>query len=172
LQQPDAIVFSLPLPCDKWYTTDRTRRLYVKALKERLDRTESLLKAAGLLDEENLAPPEASSDDDVSLDDDGIETESEDDLSSMLPRNSTAHRVRLSKSGAPRDNSQQSELTPPDKLSGTGDSQHVSLIRGDNKADTLYYGMSLFKCPSLGSFKILTPFRTFFLLVHFIQRRD
>ncbi|RLM01864.1 hypothetical protein CFD26_109143, partial [Aspergillus turcosus] len=117
-------------------------RLYVKALKERLDRTESLLKAAGLLDEDNLSPPETSSDDDVSLEEDGIEAESEDDLSSTLPHNSTEHKIRMSKSGAPRDNSQQSELKPSDKLSGTEDSQHVSIIRGDNKADSLYFGRS------------------------------
>lgn len=152
MQQPDAMVFSLPLLYDKWYTTDISRRLYVKALKERLDRTESLLKAAGLLDEDNLSPPETSSDDDVSLEEDGIEAESEDDLSSTLPHNSTEHKIRMSKSGAPRDNSQQSELKPSDKLSGTGDSQHVSIIRGDNKADSLYFGMLFIEYLSLWHF--------------------
>jgi hypothetical protein len=105
---------------------------------------ESLLKAAGLLDEENLTPPETSSDDDVSLEDDGFEAESDDDLSSMLPHNLGEHNIRMSKS-----TNQQSELEPSSKLSGTGDSQHVSLIRWDNKADSLYYGMSLIKYLSL-----------------------
>ncbi|KAF7159377.1 hypothetical protein CNMCM5623_004691 [Aspergillus felis] len=129
------------IPCEltsgKEKQERRQRRLYVKALKERLDRMESLLKAAGLLDEENLTPPETSSDDDMSLEDDGFEAESDDDLSSALPLNLSEHNIRMSKSA-----NQQSELEPSSKLSGTGDSQHVSIIRWDNKADSLYYGRS------------------------------
>lgn len=132
---------------DKWYTADRSRRLYVKALKERLDRVESLLKAAGLVDEENLTSPETSSDDDVSLGDNGMEVESDDDLSSSLPHNLSEHKVRTSKSA-----NQQSRLESSSKLSGTGDSQHVSIIRLDNKADSLYYGMPFIKKLSLSHF--------------------
>ncbi|EAW18151.1 transcription factor domain-containing protein [Aspergillus fischeri NRRL 181] len=110
---------------------------YKKALKERLDRVESLLKAAGLVDEENLTPPETSSDDGVSLEEDKMEAESDDELSSPLPHNSSEHKVRLFKSA-----NQQSGLESSSKLSGTGDSQHVSIIRWDNKADSIYYGRS------------------------------
>ncbi|GFF62404.1 hypothetical protein IFM62136_05339 [Aspergillus lentulus] len=129
------------IPCElasrKEKQERRKRRLYVKALKERLDRVESLLKAAGLVDEENLTSPETSSDDDVSLGDNGMEVESDDDLSSSLPHNLSEHKVRTSKSA-----NQQSRLESSSKLSGTGDSQHVSIIRLDNKADSLYYGRS------------------------------
>ncbi|KAK9595800.1 transcription factor domain-containing protein [Aspergillus fumigatus Af293] len=129
------------IPCEltsRKEKQERTkRRLYVKALKERLYRVESLLKAAGLVNEENLSSPEASSDDDVSLEEDGVEAESEDEFSTPLPHNSSVHKVRMSKSA-----DQQSGLESPSRLSGTEDSQHVSLIRWDNKADSLYYGRS------------------------------
>jgi hypothetical protein len=133
------MTFSYPL-YDKWHMADRSRRLYVKALKERLDRVESLLKAAGLVDEEHLTPPETSSDDDVSLEEDGMEAESDDDLLSSLPQNLSEHKVCMSKSA-----NQQPGLESSSKLSGTGDSQHISIIRWDNKADSLYYGMSFIK---------------------------
>lgn len=141
--ETEAMTSSHPL-YGKLYIADRFRRLYVKALKERLYRVESLLKAAGLVNEENLSSPEASSDDDVSLEEDGVEAESEDEFSTPLPHNSSVHKVRMSKSA-----DQQSGLESPSRLSGTEDSQHVSLIRWDNKADSLYYGMSFIKYLSL-----------------------
>ncbi|EAW11343.1 transcription factor domain-containing protein [Aspergillus clavatus NRRL 1] len=132
------------IPCEfatrKEKLDRRKRRLYVKALKERLRKTESLLKAAGIPNQENLGISETS-DDDESLDGSGTEDEWEGSSSTSPPCDSDKCLPSAGRTGV-SNASNQDHISGPAGRRSAGNSQHAPIFRWDNRADSVYYGRS------------------------------
>lgn len=103
---------------------------YVRSLKDRLEKLESLLKTAGILDEDALDQEELSDDDDELADEDwkmeDVQHEEPPDLS---PTNSSASHA----SPKPNEHNQPS--------SSRGDLEHARLFKIDDRDESRYFGM-------------------------------
>lgn len=152
-------------------------------------RTESLLKAAGLLDEESARnelvdgeadQPDSESEHDNGRNEDISETADWGVISDNQPRH---HALTGQKLGSTTGNLDRSSCPPlgPKRSSthherrhsatGCSDLQHVPVLRADDREESRYYGLCrtyhILRCC-----RALTGHRTIFLHVHSIATRD
>lgn len=138
-----------------------SRSQYVKELEERVRRTESLLKAAGLLDEEGAGQdelvdgegdqPDSDSEHDNGRNEDISGTKNSGAITDNQPRR---HLLTGQKSGSTTGNLDRSSCPPlgpkrpptnrERKYSATGcsDLQHIPVLRADDREESRYYGLS------------------------------
>lgn len=136
------------------------RSQYVRELEERVRRTESLLKAAGLLDEKNaqdeLVVGEEDQPDSDSERDNGRENGNSKtaDWGAITDNQPRRHLLTGRKSGSTTGNLDRSSCPPlgPKRPStncerrhsatGCSDLQHVPVLRADDREESRYYGLS------------------------------
>lgn len=125
------------------------RAQYARALEERLRRTETLLRAAGVLDEAAFDQEELYNDEDEQSTSD---IESEDELAPVSPNlpikqeepldrgPKTSSRKPAAKSAS---KSSASSTDPrPSRLPGNSDAQQIPVFKMDHREEFRYYGKS------------------------------
>ena len=141
-------------------TLSESRSQYVKELEERVRRTESLLKAAGLLDEESARDelvdgegdqPDSDSEHDNGRNENLSETADWGVISDNQPRRHalTGQELgsttgNLGRSSCPPLGPKRSSTRHERRHSATGcsDLQHVPVLRADDREESRYYGLS------------------------------
>jgi hypothetical protein len=110
-----------------------------------LRRTETLLRAAGVLDDAAVNQEELDIDEDEMLES-GSDFGSEDEetfLSPDMSRNRHGEPQNCSLSPNTPAKRASSERSRPGSSSGNSDLQHVSVFRSDHRDESRYYGMPL-----------------------------
>lgn len=133
---------------------DSSRTQYIKTLEDRLKRTETLLRAAGILDDSAVGQEELHDDEGEELESDSEGENEEDEMAASpnLPRNqdgqpSKSRNPSISASAKPFQNIDSSTSSDIPGRSHSSpcksDLQQIPLFKLDSREESRYYGRSI-----------------------------